>query len=72
MEHYISPDKFLRLEAPPGTLVVVIPYDELRQYQMLLSAIRYPDKAREYERTRIIVEIEMVLMANYPPPDYTQ
>jgi len=72
MEHYISHDTFLRLEAPPGTLIVVIPYMELRQYQMLMDAVRYPDKARELERTRIIVEIEMVLMANVPPPQRKQ
>jgi hypothetical protein len=72
MEHYISHDKFLRLEAPPGTLVVVVPYMELRHFQMLMDAIRYPDKKREMWRTRVITEIEMVLMANFPPPHLPQ
>lgn len=72
MEHYISPNKFLQLEVPPGTSVLVVPYMELRQFQMLLSAIRYPDKEREFQRTKAITEIEMVLLANAPPPDFEQ
>ena len=72
MEHYLSTNKFLRLEVPPGTLVIVVPYMELRYEQMFRSAIRYHDPLQEEWRTRLVVEIEMALMANYPPPDLEQ
>ena len=73
MEYHIFHDKTLNItNIPPQTLVLLVPYMELRQFQMLMSAIRYPDREREIIRTRLITDIEMVLIANTPPPEGEQ